>query len=69
MQLLQYDESKKLYCISGIPILINDFPDYHYRSIMVDTSRHFIPKNDLLRTFDGMMMNKLNTFHWHITDS
>ena len=36
---------------------------------MLDTSRNYYPVEDILRTIEGMSMNKLNVFHWHITDS
>ena len=48
---------------------IEDGPAYPYRGILLDTSRNFIDKETILRTIEGMGMSKLNTFHWHITDS
>lgn len=36
---------------------------------MLDTSRNFYPVEDILRTIGGMSQNKMNVFHWHITDS
>jgi hexosaminidase len=33
------------------------------------TSRNFYPVKDILRTIDGMAMNKMNVLHWHATDS
>jgi len=36
---------------------------------MVDTSRHFIPKEKIFEVMDAMVSVKLNIFHWHITDS
>ena len=52
----------------NMPVVIEDFPAYRYRGIMLDTSRHYIPVPKILETLDAMMYNKLNTFHWHITD-
>lgn len=48
---------------------IIDGPFYAYRGILLDTSRNFVDKETIMRTIRGMSMNKLNTFHWHITDS
>lgn len=36
---------------------------------MVDTGRNYFPKEDLMRMLDAMSQNKMNYFHWHITDS
>lgn len=36
---------------------------------MLDTSRNYYTVSDLLRLIKAMSMNKLNVFHWHITDS
>ena len=46
-----------------------DSPLYAHRGIMLDTSRNYFPVKDLLRTVEAMSMNKLNVFHWHVTDS
>lgn len=46
-----------------------DSPVYPYRGILLDTSRNFIDKASILRTIEAMGMSKMNTFHWHITDS
>nr|XP_022911133.1 chitooligosaccharidolytic beta-N-acetylglucosaminidase-like isoform X1 [Onthophagus taurus] len=48
---------------------IKDKPLYPYRGVMLDTARHFISIRSIKRTIEGMAMSKLNTFHWHITDS
>lgn len=35
---------------------------------MLDSARHFIRKEKILQLLEGMAYNKLNVFHWHITD-
>ena len=49
--------------------MVTDVPTYPIRSITLDTSRSFISLAGLRRTIDAMAMNKLNTLHWHITDT
>ncbi|KAN0087813.1 glycoside hydrolase family 20 protein [Tylopilus felleus] len=51
------------------PIAITDAPAYPYRGFGLDTSRNYFPVQDLLRTLDAMSWVKINTFHWHVTDS
>ncbi|KAI5642927.1 glycosyl hydrolase family 20, catalytic domain-containing protein [Phthorimaea operculella] len=48
---------------------IEDSPQFSYRGLLLDTARNFFPVQDLFRTIDAMAASKLNTFHWHITDS
>ncbi|PRP84629.1 hypothetical protein PROFUN_07879 [Planoprotostelium fungivorum] len=55
--------------VAFTPVLIRDSPTFIHRGILLDTSRHFFPVGDLLRTLDGMSTVKLNVLHWHITDS
>ncbi len=47
---------------------IRDFPRFGWRGLMLDASRHFMPKEDVMRFVDIMSTLKLNTFHWHLTD-
>lgn len=48
---------------------ISDKPAYQHRGLLLDSARHFIPKTTILKILDGMSINKMNVFHWHITDS
>ena len=52
-----------------LPLTIVDGPAFAWRGYMVDTSRHFIPIDELLRGIDAAAAAKLNVFHWHIVDS
>lgn len=46
-----------------------DWPMFAHRGVMLDTSRNYYEVEDILRTIGAMSANKLNVFHWHITDS
>lgn len=48
---------------------VRDWPVYKHRGILLDTARNYVGLPVLHRVIDGMAANKLNTFHWHITDS
>ena len=54
--------------ISGIPIIIDDEPDFFWRGIMIDSSRHFHSMEVLKKMVDGLLYNKMNVLHWHIVD-
>jgi hexosaminidase len=57
-------ETGKLTCV-----VIEDTPRYSWRGLMLDESRHFMGKEEVKRLLDWMALHKLNTFHWHLTDS
>lgn len=48
---------------------IHDTPAFKHRGISMDTSRNFYPVDVIKRTLNGLAMDKMNSFHWHITDS
>ena len=50
-------------------VTISDAPQYAWRGLMLDVSRHFFPKEYILKTLDRMAMLKLNTFHFHLVDN
>ncbi len=54
----------------GLPVFsIRDYPAYSYRGMHLDVSRHFFNAAFVKRYIDLMARYKINTFHWHLTDS
>lgn len=52
-----------------VPLMtVYDEPRFWYRGLMVDVSRYFLPKENLLEIIDCMAMLKLNNLHLHLTD-
>ncbi|MEU6661024.1 beta-N-acetylhexosaminidase [Streptomyces sp. NPDC046821] len=48
--------------------VIEDAPRFAWRGLMLDVSRHFMPKDGVLRYLDLLAAHKLNVFHLHLTD-
>ena len=54
---------------SFIPQLeLKDKPRFPWRGIMIDVSRHWIPKQVILRNLDAMAAVKMNVLHIHLSD-
>jgi hexosaminidase len=49
-------------------VRITDWPQYRWRGIHLDVSRHFFPVRIVEQYIDTAARFKLNTFHWHLTD-
>ena len=49
-------------------LVINDYPRFGYRGLMLDVSRQFYDVAAVKKHLDWMAMHKLNVFHWHLTD-
>jgi hexosaminidase len=47
---------------------LKDRSRYPWRGLMIDVSRHWIPKEVILRNLDAMAAVKMNVLHWHLTD-
>ncbi|VVC96667.1 unnamed protein product [Leptidea sinapis] len=48
---------------------VEDSPKYGFRGVLLDTARNFFTVSEIIRTIDAMASCKLNTFHWHVSDS
>lgn len=67
-QLIVHDElNNQLVMLSSASI--EDEPKFRHRGISMDTSRNFYPVDVIKRTINGLAMSKMNSFHWHITDT
>lgn len=47
---------------------IEDKPEFSWRGLHLDESRHFFGKEFVKKYIDMMAMHKLNVLHWHLTD-
>jgi hexosaminidase len=47
---------------------IHDWPRFTWRGFMLDEGRHFQGKQAVLQTLELMALQKLNVFHWHLTE-
>ena len=65
---LEKVETKSLDVYNIMPMVIEDYPRFKYRGMMLDVSRHFMPKEFIKKFIDIMSIHKMNKFHWHLTD-
>lgn len=67
-QLIAYDDLRNQL---KIPLRANitDKPAFPYRGIVLDTSRNYVDLDTIKKTINAMSAVKMNTFHWHMTDS
>ncbi|MHA6760329.1 beta-N-acetylhexosaminidase [Streptacidiphilus sp. PAMC 29251] len=49
-------------------VTVSDAPRFGWRGVLLDVSRHFLPKADVLRYVDLLAAHKLNVLHLHLTD-
>jgi hexosaminidase len=50
-------------------VYILDYPRFPYRGMHLDVSRHFFAVSFIKQYLDILASFKINTFHWHLTDS
>lgn len=49
-------------------VKISDYPEFQWRGMHLDVSRHFYSKKEVMKLIDIMSIYKFNKFHWHLTD-
>ncbi len=49
-------------------VAIADAPNYRWRGFMLDVSRHFFTKAEVMQLIDYLALHKINTFHFHLVD-
>ena len=50
-------------------LYVEDWPEFPYRAVMVDTARHFLPLQALKRQVAALSMAKMSVLHIHESDS
>ncbi|OMP76560.1 beta-N-acetylhexosaminidase [[Flexibacter] sp. ATCC 35208] len=60
---------RQLLVMPDVPYLtIRDYPVVGWRGMMLDVSRHFFTKAEVMRYVDEIAAYKFNVLHWHLTD-
>ncbi|MCB0827019.1 MAG: family 20 glycosylhydrolase, partial [Armatimonadetes bacterium] len=49
-------------------VTVQDHPRFGWRGLMMDTSRHFMPKDSVLKMIDLLAFHKMNSLHLHLSD-
>lgn len=63
LQTIPFEGKKEIPCA-----FIKDKPQFAWRGMMLDGSRHFFTVKELKEFLDIMATYKMNVFHWHLTD-
>lgn len=66
--LLQLLPTKAKDKVSVEGIEIYDYPNFAYRGMHLDVSRHMFPADFIKKYIDYLTFHKFNTLHWHLTD-
>lgn len=45
---------------------VSDSPRFPWRGLMIDTARHYLSVNTIMKLLDAMSYSKLNVLHWHL---
>ncbi len=69
LQLIPADTKAESPINISIPLVsVYDYPQFGYRGMHLDVGRHFFDVNFIKKYIDYIAMQKLNTFHWHLTE-
>ena len=53
----------------AIPVLaIEDRPRFPWRGLLIDSCRHWMPPEVIVRTLEAMASVKMNVLHWHLSE-
>ena len=61
-------EKPRSKAVSVRAAVINDYPRFKWRGVMLDPSRHFLSIEATKAIIDQMGQHKLNVLHWHLSD-
>ncbi|MBS2211804.1 family 20 glycosylhydrolase [Carboxylicivirga mesophila] len=64
--LVDGEKSQFSYAVKGASI--EDSPQFAWRGMMLDVSRHFFTKEEVMELIDYLAFHKINVFHWHLVD-
>lgn len=65
-QLCSYNNTANVF--SSPICFVKDYPNFKWRGLHLDVSRHFFTVDEVKKYIDLMSMYKFNMFHWHLTD-
>lgn len=54
--------------VSFSQVLIEDYPRFGYRGMMLDVCRHIFPLEFVKEYIDLLALHNMNRFHWHLSD-
>lgn len=56
-------DDSKIACLN-----IQDYPEFKWRGLLLDCSRHFMDIDFVKRYIDLLAYHKMNVLHWHLTE-
>ncbi|CAG9759902.1 unnamed protein product [Ceutorhynchus assimilis] len=70
LQLIETESTADETCFVTLKeVSIQDKPKYKHRGLLLDSARNFLSVEVIKKNIIAMGMSKLNTLHWHMSDS